>query len=80
MSASTLGAWAGMIGPVLFVVVFTVDGWLRPDYDSLGMYNRVEGRTRRAHSHRCVPFCLRSPRYRSDGHSDELAWRASRHL
>ena len=33
-----LGAWAGMIGSVLFVVVFTVDGWLRPGYDSLGMY------------------------------------------
>jgi Protein of unknown function (DUF998) len=27
-----------MIGSVLFVVVFTVDGWLRPGYDSLGMY------------------------------------------
>jgi hypothetical protein len=27
-----------MIGPALFVVVFTLEGWLRPGYDPLGMY------------------------------------------
>jgi len=25
--------WAGMIGSVLFVTVFTIEGWLRPGYD-----------------------------------------------
>ncbi len=33
-----ISIWAGMIGPVLFVTVFTLEGWLRPDYNSLGMY------------------------------------------
>jgi Protein of unknown function (DUF998) len=27
------GAWAGLIGPVFFVSVFTLEGWLRPGYD-----------------------------------------------
>jgi hypothetical protein len=27
-----------MIGPVLFVVVFTLEGWFRSGYNSLGMY------------------------------------------
>src|ERR1035437_551196 len=30
--------WAGMIGPVLFIIVFTLEGWFRPGYNSLGMY------------------------------------------
>src|SRR5215471_18412597 len=33
-----LAAWAGMVGPALFVAVFTVEGWLRPGYNPLGMY------------------------------------------
>jgi hypothetical protein len=33
-----LAAWAGMVGPALFVLVFTVEGWLRPGYHPLGMY------------------------------------------
>jgi hypothetical membrane protein len=33
-----LGAWAGIIGPTIFVVVFTLEGWLRPGYDSRRMY------------------------------------------
>jgi hypothetical membrane protein len=33
-----LAAWAGMIGSVLFVVVFTIEGWLRPGYNPLRMY------------------------------------------
>jgi hypothetical protein len=33
-----LATWAGMIGPVLFVVVFMLEGWHRPGYNSLGMY------------------------------------------
>jgi len=32
------GIWAGIIGPPLFVAVFTLEGWLRPDYDPLRMY------------------------------------------
>src|SRR5215216_6118906 len=27
-----ISAWAGMIGSILFVVVFMIEGWLRPDY------------------------------------------------
>jgi hypothetical membrane protein len=33
-----LAAWAGIIGPVLFVAVFTIEGWLRPGYEPLKMY------------------------------------------
>ena len=33
-----LTAWAGLIGSALFVVVFLVEGWLRPGYDPLSMY------------------------------------------
>jgi hypothetical protein len=33
-----ISVWAGMIGPVLFVAVFTIEGWLRPGYNALGMY------------------------------------------
>jgi hypothetical protein len=43
MSKATLNqrqiaAWAGMIGPALFVGIFTLEGWLRPDYDPLARY------------------------------------------
>ena len=31
-------AWAGILGPVLFVAVFTIEGWLRPGYDPYRMY------------------------------------------
>lgn len=33
-----LAAWAGMIGPVLFVSVFTIAGWLSPGYSPAGMF------------------------------------------
>jgi hypothetical protein len=33
-----LAAWAGIIGPVLFVAVFTIEGWLRPGYNALSTY------------------------------------------
>jgi hypothetical membrane protein len=33
-----LAAWAGMIGSVLFVAVFMLEGRLRPGYNPIGMY------------------------------------------
>jgi hypothetical protein len=33
-----LAAWAGVIGPLLFVGVFTLEGWLRPGYNPLATY------------------------------------------
>lgn len=33
-----LAAWAGMLGPALFVGIFTIEGWLRPGYEPLRMY------------------------------------------
>jgi hypothetical membrane protein len=30
--------WAGMVGPIFFVTVFTLEGWLRPGYHTLSMY------------------------------------------
>lgn len=33
-----LVAWAGVIGPALFVAIFTLEGWLRPGYEPLKMY------------------------------------------
>jgi hypothetical protein len=33
-----LAAWAGIIGPALFVAVFTMEGWLRPGYEPLSTY------------------------------------------
>ncbi len=33
-----LGAWAGMLGSALFVLVFTIEGGLRPGYNPLEMY------------------------------------------
>ena len=31
-------ARAGMIGPALFVLIFTIEGWLRPGYDACSMF------------------------------------------
>jgi hypothetical protein len=33
-----LAAWAGMIGSALFVVVFLIEGWIRPGYSPLDEY------------------------------------------
>lgn len=33
-----LAIWAGMLGPLLFVKIFLVEGWLRPGYQPLKMY------------------------------------------
>jgi hypothetical protein len=33
-----LGAWAAIVGPTVFVVTFTVEGWLRPDYNAAAMF------------------------------------------
>ena len=33
-----LAAWAGMIGSILFVAIFTLEGWLRSGYNPLGMF------------------------------------------
>jgi len=33
-----IGGWAGVIGPSLFVLVFLVEGWLRPGYDPAADY------------------------------------------
>ena len=30
-----LASWAGIIGPALFVAVFTIEGWMRPGYEPL---------------------------------------------
>ena len=30
--------WAGLLGPPLFVAVFTVEGWLRPGYSARSMF------------------------------------------
>ena len=38
MNQRRLAVWAGIIGPVLFVAIFTIEGWLRPGYDSLSTY------------------------------------------
>jgi hypothetical protein len=38
MSQPRLAAWAGIIGPPLFVGIFTIEGWLRPGYEPLKMY------------------------------------------
>jgi hypothetical membrane protein len=34
----SLAAWAGVVGPVLFVGIFTLEGLLRPGYKPLRMY------------------------------------------
>jgi hypothetical membrane protein len=33
-----IGSWPGVIGPILFAAVFTVEGSLRPGYDPTSMY------------------------------------------
>ncbi|MCB8982321.1 MAG: DUF998 domain-containing protein [Ardenticatenaceae bacterium] len=33
-----VAAWAGIIGPTLFVLTFTLEGWLRPGYNPRSMY------------------------------------------
>ncbi|NLT28963.1 MAG: DUF998 domain-containing protein [Propionibacterium sp.] len=33
-----IGGLAGVIGPSLFVLVFLVEGWLRPGYDPAADY------------------------------------------
>ncbi len=33
-----LAAWAGIMGPILFVAVFTIEGFLRPGYNPLTTY------------------------------------------
>ena len=33
-----LAAWAGIIGPALFVAIFTIEGWLRSGYEPLSTY------------------------------------------
>jgi hypothetical protein len=33
-----LAAWSGMIGPALFVMVFLLEGWIRPGYNPLAEY------------------------------------------
>jgi hypothetical protein len=38
MNQRQLAAWAGMIGPALFVTIFTIEGWLRPGYEPLKTY------------------------------------------
>lgn len=30
-----LASWAGILGPALFVTVFTIEGWIRPGYEPL---------------------------------------------
>jgi hypothetical protein len=35
---SSLGAWAGVVGPLVFVAVFTLEGWYRPGYDPVRMF------------------------------------------
>ena len=30
-----LASWAGIVGPALFVTVFTIEGWIRPGYEPL---------------------------------------------
>ncbi len=38
MNLRQCAAWAGMVGPILFIAIFTIEGWLRPGYSSAGMY------------------------------------------
>ena len=38
MNRRALAAWAGMIGPALFVGAFTLEGWMRPDYSARSMF------------------------------------------
>src|SRR5688572_20204514 len=38
MDRRRLAAWAGMIGSILFVATFTLEGWLRPGYQPARMF------------------------------------------
>jgi hypothetical membrane protein len=38
MGRRELGAWAGVVGPALFVATFTIEGWLLPGYDARSMF------------------------------------------
>ena len=38
MMHKNVSAWAGMVGPGLFVAVFMIEGWLRPNYNPLRMF------------------------------------------
>lgn len=38
MERRQLAAWAGMIGPTLFVAVLMLEGWLRPGYEPTRMF------------------------------------------
>jgi hypothetical protein len=35
---SKLGAWAGMVASILFVTIFTLEGWFRPGYNPTSMF------------------------------------------
>jgi hypothetical protein len=37
-SARRIAVWAGMIGPVLFVAIFTLEGFMRPGYEARSMF------------------------------------------
>jgi hypothetical membrane protein len=38
MTTRRIGAWAGITGPSVFVLVFLVEGWLRPGYVPIAQY------------------------------------------
>lgn len=38
MNQRQLKTWAGIIGPLCFVTIFSLEGWLRPGYDPLTTY------------------------------------------
>ncbi len=38
MQRRQLAVWAGLVGPALFVAVFSLEGWLRPGYDPRSMF------------------------------------------
>lgn len=38
MDRRALGAWAGMLGPALFVATFTLEGSMRPGYNARAMF------------------------------------------
>ena len=38
MNQRQLSAWAGMVGATLFVLIFMLEGWYRPDYKPLQMF------------------------------------------
>jgi Protein of unknown function (DUF998) len=35
---SRVGAWSALLGSAAYLGVFTIDGWLRPDYDAARMF------------------------------------------